>query len=191
LIPPYATNTSEWEEWQQEYRFGVLLIFPPEPVLTQVNMLRAVYDPRSHATCDAHISLTIPLPRPMREVLWNELLQLTADIPPFSIQYGPLRDYLPHPGVCLTIEPQAMLCDLVHLLETASVFAGARPRRYPFSAHMTIAEFISADQTVRLIDELAEVAPRGSFLCGGLAYVVPNAQFRFAERRELSFGRNR
>jgi hypothetical protein len=34
---------------------------------------------------------------------------VVSAIEPFSIHYGPLRHYLPHPGVCLTIEPQDKL----------------------------------------------------------------------------------
>jgi len=50
---------------------------------------------------------------------------------------------------------------------------------------MTIAEFISAEQTERLMGELEAVAPNGIFLCTAVSYVVPNRDFRFAERRQL------
>ena len=58
MITPYTADVSHWADWQQEYRFGVLLIFPPEPLLTQVNTLRARYDPQSQATCDVPITLS-------------------------------------------------------------------------------------------------------------------------------------
>jgi hypothetical protein len=47
VITPYETIIDHWEEWQQEYRFGVILIFPPEPLFTQVNALRATHDSQS------------------------------------------------------------------------------------------------------------------------------------------------
>lgn len=67
MITEYAISIERWEAWQREHRFGVLLLFPPELVRSQVNALRATYDPISQATCDAHISLTVPLPRPLTE----------------------------------------------------------------------------------------------------------------------------
>lgn len=184
-MPQYAAESSHWQDWQQEYRYGVLLIFPPAPLLMQVNALRALYDPPSQAICDAHISLTLPLPRPISEAHWSELESLVADIAPFPIQYGPLRHYLPYPGVCLAIEPQAVLDRLRVRLETAAVFAGAAIRKHPFSAHMTIAEFISVERTESLMHELADVAPGGVFTCASIGYAVPDAQFHFTERMQL------
>lgn len=185
LITEYASNVSHWEKWQQEYRFGVLLIFPPEPLLTQVNTLRAQFDPQSQATCDAHISLTLPLPRPINDAQWRELESIAAASEPFAIQVGPLMNYLPHPGVCLSIAPQAILNRLRIVLESASVFEGVPARPYLFSAHMTIAEFITIEQTEALMDELKDVTPRGRFLCNSLAYAVPDANFHFAACRRL------
>jgi hypothetical protein len=47
MITQYTQDISQWQEWQKEYQFGVILIFPPEPLLMQVNVLRARYDPQS------------------------------------------------------------------------------------------------------------------------------------------------
>ena len=189
MITHYESVIDHWVEWQQAYRFGVLLIFPPEPVITQVNVLRAMYDPQSQATCDAHISLSVPLSQPMSAAHWSELETVAADMSPFAIQYGPLRHYLPHPGICLTIEPQETLDKLRLALESASVFANAPPRAYPFSAHMTIAEFISVERTLTLMDELAGVTPAGNMCCTGVSYAVPDAQFHFSERGRLELGK--
>ena len=185
MITQYAANISHWADWQQVYRFGVLLIFPPEPLLTQVNTLRSQHDPQSQATCDAHISLTIPLPRALDFVQWRELVSIAAAIPSFPIHYGALMNYLPHPGVCLAIQPQGELNRLRIALESASVFAGAPERSYPFSAHITIAEFITVEQTEVLMDALKPVAPTGVFVCTQVAYAVPDANFHFTARWHL------
>ena len=190
MITEYTLDMSQWQEWEKEYQFGVILIFPPEPLLTQVNVLRTRYDPRSHAACDAHISLTVPLPRPISGSHWRELEAIVSVIGSFPIQYGPLRHYLPHPGLCLAIEPQDKLNWLLMELERASVFAGARERKYPFSAHMTIAEFITVEQTLSLMDELQTIAPMGSFICGSVVYAVPNSDFHFSERRRLTLAQS-
>lgn len=185
MITKYEANISHWEGWQREYRFGVLLIYPPDPPLEQVNALREKYDPRSQSGCEAHISLTIPLPRPLNDAHWVELNTIASGIEAFSIDYGPLMNYLPHPGVCLAIEPQDKLDRLRIALEAASAFEGAKPRRYPFSAHMTIAEFISVGRTEALMVELEQIAPQGTFTCAGVSYAVPDADFHFTERQRL------
>jgi len=191
MITRYEEDIGHWEDWQKQYRYGVLLISPPDPLLTQVNALRAKYDPQSQSACDAHISLTIPLPRPLRSADWSELQSIVSSFHPFTIRYGPLMNYLPHPSVCLAIEPQVEIDRLRAALEAASSFAGSPARRYPFSAHMTIAELISAEQTEALMGELKVVAPQGSFVCTGVSYAVPDANFHFTERKRLELPINK
>jgi hypothetical protein len=172
--------------WQKQYRFGVFLIYPPDPPMSAVNALRAKYDPPSHAACDAHVSLPVPLPKAPSATDWSELETLAAGFRSFPIQYGPPRNYLPAaPGVCLTIEPQSAVDALRALLESAGVFRQAPPRPYPFSAHMTIAEFITVDRMKALMVELEGAAPRGSFLCTHVSYAVPDARLHFTERGRL------
>jgi len=65
MVTTYAADICQWEAWQRECRFGVLLIYPPDPPLLQMNALRSKYDPRAQSICDTHISLTIPIPRPL------------------------------------------------------------------------------------------------------------------------------
>lgn len=190
MITEYTLDISQWQEWEKEYQFGVILIFPPEPLLTQVNVLRTRYDPRSQAACDAHISLTVPLPRPINDSHWRELEAIASAIEPFPIQYGPLRHYLPHPGLCLAIEPQDKLNWLRMELEKASIYSGAPKRKYPFSAHMTIAEFITGEQTLSLMDELQTIAPMGSFICGSVVYAVPDSDFHFSVRGRLTMAQS-
>jgi hypothetical protein len=133
-VTHYEADITHWQDWQKAYRYGVLLIFPPDPPLTQVNALRAQYDPQSQAVCDAHISLTVPLPRAMSDGHWQELESIVSAIETFTIEYGPLINYPPNPGVCLAIGPQDKQDNLRIALEAAPVFAGAPPRKYPFSA---------------------------------------------------------
>jgi 2'-5' RNA ligase len=182
----YLDQGSElWDESQRAYRFGVILILPPEPIRSQVNALRAKHDPVSHACCDAHISLTVPLAREPSDSDWKELNLIVSTISPITVHYGPLTSYLPHPGVVLDIAPQALLDSLRARLETCAAFVEAAPRRYRFRAHMTIAEFISVERTKELLIELEPGAPSGSFLCDRVSYLVPNSNFRFIERGTL------
>jgi 2'-5' RNA ligase superfamily len=94
-------------DWQKAYRFGVLLVLPPEPVRTEINALRAIYDPVSHAGAEAHISLTVPFPTEPSDRAWLELERIASGFYPFTIRYGPLVPFLPKPGAALDVEPQA------------------------------------------------------------------------------------
>jgi hypothetical protein len=186
MITEYAMDMSSWSEWQKQYRFGIILIFPPDPPAGDVNRLREIYDPKSQSICKAHISLTVPLPRPMEDFHLDELKLPASEFEPFSVHYGPLSSYLPAPGVVLAIEPKDIFGSLVTKLESASVFENAAPRPYPFSPHLTISEFIDVDRTNELMVELQGKTPEGDFLCDSLSYAVPDENFRFTERERLS-----
>lgn len=185
IITEYAEDTSRWEEWQRKYRYGILLIFPPDPPAAEVNKLRAVHDPKGQAICQAHISLTVPLPRPIESNHWTELESTASGIKPFYIHYGPLSNYLPYPGIVLAIEPQDELKRLLATLKSTPVFEGSPPRPYSFSAHLTIAEFITVERTNELMVELQGQTPEGDFLCDCVSYAVPDKDFHFTERARL------
>jgi len=188
-LTEYVADVSSWEPWKQGYKFGVLLIVPPDPPLVAVNALRAQFAWSHSAECDAHISLTVPLPRALNRADWAELETIASTVDPFPVHYGPLMNYLPAaPGVCLQIEPQAELACLLEALEAAPCFVGAKPRPYPFSAHMTIAELISVELTETLMEELKVDAPLGTFLCTNVSYAVPDRAFRLTERAKLALG---
>jgi hypothetical protein len=112
-----------WEEWQHAHRFGVVLILPPEPVRSSVNALRGKYDPRSQSYCDAHISLTVPLPRAPQAGDWVELEAAALAVRSFSVHYGPSKPFLPNPGAAFHVEPQAEIDNLRRSLEASAIFA--------------------------------------------------------------------
>lgn len=177
-----------WQEWQEEYRFGVVLLYPPEPVLSLVNGLREEHDPRSHASCDAHVSLTVPLPRALTEASLRGLEEVAAGRPPLRIRYGPPQVFPSHPGVTLRVEPQEEIRRLVAALEAAPAFRGAGARRRPFTAHMTIAEFVDWEESARIMMALQGSGLVGAFTCTYLSVAVPDEGFRFTEQHRLILG---
>jgi 2'-5' RNA ligase len=187
-MPTYPTAMT-WLDWQKQYRLGVILVLPPEPVRSRINLLRARYDPQSHKNVEAHISLTVPLQKEPDDRHWAELERIASHFQAVPISYGPLVPFLPRPGAALDIQPQAQLDKLRLALEVSEVFVGAPPRQYPFWAHITIAEFVSAEITKQLMRDLeGGRAPTGSFFCDHLAYVVPDEEFHFTEWRSLKLG---
>ncbi|MGD1120105.1 MAG: 2'-5' RNA ligase family protein [Dehalococcoidales bacterium] len=182
MLTNYATDTSRWENWQKEYKYGAIMIVPPDPPSVGIDILRRKYDPKAQAICGAHISITVPFPRALSDANWYELKSIAAGIKPFTVKYGPLMNFLPHPGVCLEIGPFETLEDLRATLEKASSFKGALPRKFPFRPHMTIAEFITVDRTKELTEKLNDATPSGSFFCTSISYYVPDNNFHFTER---------
>jgi 2'-5' RNA ligase len=192
MVTEYTNDVSRWEEWQKEYRYGVILILPPDPPLGQVDELRAKYDPIGQEICCTHISLTVPLMREMGEADWAELKKNTAGIKPVNIHYGPLTSFLPDAAcIFLAIEPKQKLEQITAAIESAAVFNGAPSRKFPFVPHMTITEFVGVEKSTEKIKELMgwlkSIAPVGSFLCEGLSYMVPDVNFHFTERGKLEF----
>lgn len=184
----YAEAMTDWEGWQGDYRFGVLLIFPPEPLRGRLNELRRHYDPRSQSYCDAHISLTVPATRALAPTDWHALEAAGRRCSPVRIEYGPLKVYEGHPGVNLAIEPVSELDEVRRTVEAVSPFAEAPPRGRPFSPHMTIAEFITMQRTEEIVRELQGLELNGSFLSDFLDYAVPDEGFKFTQRRRLRLG---
>lgn len=188
MIAQYVNNVEHWEKWQLEYKYGLILILPTEPIFSIVNELRTKYDFRSQSYCDAHISLSLPIPRPLTEVDWEELVKIASSIKPFEIHYGKLKDFPPYPGVVFSIEPQTKIDTVRKKIENASIFKNAIPRRFPYKAHMTIAEFISVEDTKEILNELENKTPTGSFLCEYLVYIVPDDKMHFEVIRQLKLG---
>ena len=183
-----ALTMRGWEDWQKEYRFGVILIYPPEPILSRVNALRAEHDSRSHSYCDAHISLTVPAPSAIADDQWERLQSVAATYRAIRLTVGPIRVYPQHPGVTLAVEPQAELARLCGSLESVPPFTDAPPRRWPFSAHMTVAEYLTWEQSERLAARLSSSVVPAEFECSAVSWAVPDENFRFTERRRLPLG---
>ena len=184
-MTPHSTSnnlTANWEAWQLEYQFGAFYVFPPEELRQKLNNLREKYDPKSQSYCDAHISLTVPLPKLIDSSDLKLFSEALSAVKSFELTYGPPSSYPGIPGVVLKVEPKAQFRLLVETLESVSAFHGAKSRRFPYSPHMTIAEFISLERTEEIITELASLKLEGSFKCDKIAYAAPDKNFHFAER---------
>jgi 2'-5' RNA ligase len=184
----YATDTSGWEDWQSEYRYGALYIFPPAGVIERVDALRRIHDPRSAAICQAHVSLSEPLPGPLTSAQLEELQAALRATEAFDVHYGPLRSFPPHPGVVYALRPEEAILRLRAIVHATSAFAGAPLRRKDIAPHMTIAEFITLERTRELLKNLQAAAPEGVFRCEAVEYAVPNDQFIFERLLAIPLG---
>ena len=184
----YVNDTSGWEAWQLEYKYGALYIFPPAGVIEPVDALRRAHDPHSAAICQAHISLSEPLPGPLTQTHLADLRAALHTTAAFDVRYGPLRSFPPFPGVVYAIQPEAEILRLRAIIHATSAFVGVPLRRKDNAPHMTIAEFITAERTHELLEELQGVVPEGTFLCDAIEYAVPNDRFIFERRLAIPLG---
>lgn len=177
----YVQDVSDWEDWQRDYRLGVIMILPPPDIAGAIDELRAKYDPKSFAICKTHISLSDPLSKEMTEPLRQELKNIVRAIPEFELRFDKPHASLEHPGVYYPITPQAPIDVIKDALHQSSAFPSVAYDRRHIPAHMTIAEFLSIDESQQVCRTIQDLAPSGRFVCKELTYLVPDERFRFSK----------
>ena len=85
----------------------------------------------------------------------------------------------------MLVEPADTIRQMNDTLEGADSLQDSPPRRPGFTPHMTIAEFVSADESAGLFDVLSATGSGGRFRCTRLSYAVPDEDFHFTERALL------
>jgi hypothetical protein len=185
----YVQDTSHWEEWQRDYRLGLILIMPPPEVSGPIDILRQKYDPIAQSYCPTHISVSDPLRHELTPESAAEVRDILSRVEPFMLSYDNLHASTAYPGICYTITPQEPIDNLKQALHAASVFEGGVYRRRHFGAHMAIAEFISIEDGLRISAQLQDTAPSGSFLCDRLEFIVPDGDFHFHSFDTFFLGR--
>jgi hypothetical protein len=188
LSIPYAADTSTWQDWQLEYRWGAFYVFPPAGIIEYVDELRAFYDPASHHICQAHVSLSEPLPRALASEDLRVIERTLAGFKPFSIRYRNVHATPPYPGVVYDIEPQDTILDLRSLLHSVTLFEDSQLSRRNIPAHMTIAEFVSLDESHSLAAQLRGAVREGEWLCDQIEYAVPNEGMVFQRILSIHLG---
>jgi hypothetical protein len=174
-----VVDTSNWEPWQRGYRFGVIVVMPPQDIASSIDALRQAYDQKSHAICSAHISVSDPLCRELSGDAKEEIRELLRAVAPFEVHYDQPAASTRRPGVVYPVTPQEKFDEIKRVIHQASVFDDTAYSRREIPAHMTIAEFVTIEDSLRICADLADTAPRGSFWCDRLEYIVPDATFRF------------
>jgi 2'-5' RNA ligase len=184
----YVTDTSTWEKWQRDYRLGSILIMPPPHVADQINPLRAQYDPATYAYCPAHITLSDPLGLEMTPERDAEIAQILSRVQPFTLCFDAPQASRERGGVAYPIRPRERIDALRTALHEASVFC--RPPYYTrtIAPHMTIAEFVTIEESWRILEEIESIAPQGSFLCDRLEFIVPDINMHFHRVKSYVLG---
>jgi 2'-5' RNA ligase len=187
-VVDYVSDTSTWEKWQRDYRLGLILIMPPDDVAGPINALRSKYDPRTYAYCPAHITLSDPLGLEMTPQREDEIRRILGEVEPFRLYFDEPHASRERGGVAYPIRPREPIDDLRAALHKASIFC--RPPYYTrnIPPHMTIAEFVTIEESWRILEEIKGIAPSGSFLCDRLEFIVPDINMRFQRVKSYRLG---
>lgn len=172
----------------EEYRHGVVLVRPPEPLASRYDELRARHDPRSAAIAPCHVSLSSPLPREPTDVELRELRGRLAATAPVQMRLGTVRVPLPHPGVVVDVSPEPAFRALQTTVHSWSLFEGVAHRRLDVPPHLTIAEFLSLEESHALAEQLTPLVAPAAFLCDELTLLVPDGDFRLEPRATFQLG---
>ena len=169
-----------WEEWQKPYRYGVIVIQPPDEIRELVNKQREEYDPLSQSYSEAHITVTQPLLMELSEIEWDSTLRIVEGFGPFQIDYGPINSFLPYPCIWYEIKPAEKVLDLRQALHRTGFYNLSLPHTEGFIPHMTITEGLSGPIVdEKLYNRIQGESSQGTFLCEQLTYIVPDDKFYF------------
>ena len=183
------TDTTAWQRWQLPVQHGTLAIWPEDGVRRYVNTFRAEHDPASQKTCEAHMTLTQPFTSTPSPRAWRKISDVLMEFNEFRVDYGPVRSFLPAPVIWLQIEPRKTIAALREALHDTGLFDLTLPHTDDFVAHMTITEGLSSgDVDEALLSRLRSEIKSGSFACRDIAYLRPDANFRFSVDRFVSLG---
>ncbi len=185
----YVTDTTGWKKWQCDYRLGLILIMPPDEVGRPVNELRAKYDPPTYASCPAHITLSDPLGLEMTPERDAEITRILASVQPFTLYFDEPHASRERGGVAYPIRPREPIDALRATLHQASVFTRPPYWTRTIAPHMTIAEFVSIEESWRIMDEIKGIAPCGSFVCDQLQFIVPDINMQFRKVKSYRLGK--
>ena len=186
----YVTDTSKWEDWQKDYRLGLILIMPPPEVARQIDPLRTLYDPKAVRAEVVERRRPDPLRLEMTPELDDEITDILSKVDPFTLYYDKPMASRDHAGVAYPITPQEPIDELKRKLHRATIFGGKVYRRRDIAAHMTIAELVTIEESWRIWEEIKDIAPSGSFLCAQLEFIVPDINMQFQRIKTYALGAN-
>jgi 2'-5' RNA ligase len=177
---------NKWAEWQKNYRYGTLVILPPHHIMKVIDELRQRYDPISQKICEAHITLTQPFIGPLNDNNLEKLEIIAAKYKSFSIQYGPLNNFLPYPCIYFEIHPVEKIMAIRNAMHEAGMCNLSLPYSTDFIPHMSITDGRPDPATTeKIYEELCRSISGGAFDCSEISLIVPDRNFHFKTVRHL------
>jgi 2'-5' RNA ligase len=175
---------SGWPDWQRDYRYGVLVIEPPQELAAVLDPIRERFDPVSADRVGAHITVTPPLvdaPTPADEAQVGSVIR---HIPSMSLQLGGPRQFGGSSVIYLPVVNAPDVMRLREALLATGLFRLDLPHTTDFVPHLTISEFgMTPEAAVRTV---IPAPGRRAFQVKAIAWLVPNEEFKFTVRRSFA-----
>ena len=121
-------------------------------------------------------------------MLDEEISGILGRIDPFILYYDKLMASRDHAGVAYPITPHEPIDELKKGLDQAAIFQGKVCGRRDIPAHVTIAEFVTIEESWRICEEIQDSAPSASFLCDQLEFIVPDINMEFQRVKTYTLG---
>jgi 2'-5' RNA ligase len=175
----FAKGTS-WPTWQRDYRYGVLVIEPPQELASLLDPIRERLDPFSAGRYGAHVTVTPPLAAAPSSADEERVRTAVRGVASMKLQLGRPTRFSGSSVVYLPVVPS----EGVHQLRTALLATGLfrldLPHTSDFVPHLTLSEFGTAPEEALVADVPQPDAM--AFLLEAVAWVVPDEAFHFTVR---------
>ncbi len=180
------------EGWEMPYLPGALIIVPPESTRGKVDRLRRKHDSASAERVTAHITVAQPFRDQPGDEELKMVKQVLAQFEPFRLEYGPLRNFLPHPCIWFDVRPADKVLAIRKALHATGLFNTDLPFTRGFVPHMSITDGApDAEETGRLFEKLKSKVRGGRFAVSRLVYTRPDWQTKFQVVESLPLGRKK
>ena len=178
------------EGWEHPYLPGALIIVPPLDIRHRVNRLRRRYDPRSADTVGAHVTVAQPFRYEPGQAELARVRRVLAGFEPFTVTFGPLKNFLPYPCIWFDIRPAERVLAMRRALHSTGLFNTDLEYTDGFVPHMSITDGTpDADETLRIYSRLRGRVRGGRFRVDHLVYSRPDWRMQFRAVERLALGR--
>ena len=175
-----------WPDWKRDYRYGALVIEPPEELAAVLDPIREQFDPASAQQVGAHITVTPPFLRAPTAADEARVASCIRRVPSMRLQLGNPRRFDGSSVVYLPVANAGAIIALREVLLATGLFRLDLLHTSDFIPHLTISEFGTLPEAALL----TVIPAQGTrpFDAEAITWLVPNEQFRFAARRTFALG---
>jgi len=182
----YATHVNfpkggGWPPWQRAYRYGMLLIEPPQELASILDPIRERLDPVSAGQFGAHITVTPPFAAAPSSADEERVRTAVRSAASMRLQLDRPTQFSGSSGVYLPVVPSEGLYELRTVLLATGLFRLDLPHTSDFVPHLTLSEFGTTPEEALRADVPQPEAM--GFLLETVAWVVPDEAFHFTVRR--------
>jgi len=170
-----------WPTWQQDYRYGALVIEPPRQLSSVLDPIRLRLDPESAAAFGAHITLTPPFAAAPNSADEERVASVIRGVASMRLQLDRPTQFSGSSVVYLPVVGIQAFHKLRSVLLATGLFRLDLPHTDDFVPHLTLSEF----GTTPVAALEADVPPPEamSFLVEAVAWIVPDEALHFTVRR--------